>query len=212
MNDLIHPVVAVVDVGSAAKSGWWRRGADGAETSGRDIDLLVEQLAEDLQADHFVALGFEAPMWIPKPSSAAKIGKGRVREGNRARSASAGSSVLAYGIQQSTYVLWKLANLAPRVTFRPDDLRGRRAQLLVWEAFVSGKAKDRHATEPHIADAMAAGMAFCDRWEAGDVYSDLDAEEKVISLAGLSVHAAGISDDPLLLSIPTVVVKAAELT
>lgn len=210
MSDPVHPVVAVLDVGSAAKTGWWRRGADGTETSGRDIDRLVEQLAEDLEADHFVALGFEAPLWIPKPASAAEIGKGRVGEGNRAWSASAGSSVLAYSIQQSTYVLWRLANLVSRVTFRPDDLAARRAQLLVWEAFVSGKAKDRHAAEPHIADAMAAGIAFSSRWEAGYVYSDLEAGE-VISLAGLSVHAAGLSDDPHLLSIPTVVVKAAEL-
>lgn len=73
-------VVAVLDIGSEAKTGWWRSCLDGTPTEGRRVDDLCEVLAEDLAAGHLVALGFEAPLWIPFAESAEQVGKARPRE------------------------------------------------------------------------------------------------------------------------------------
>jgi hypothetical protein len=58
--------VAVVDIGSPGTNlGWAMAGATTAE--GTDIDECVETLATALQFGP-LALGFEAPMFVPLPS------------------------------------------------------------------------------------------------------------------------------------------------
>lgn len=116
--------------------------------------------------------------------------------------------MLSYGIQQATYVLYRLATSggpAPATTLVPDDLRAGRAQLLIWEAFVSGKAKDRAADDPHISDARAAAMEFCRRWDAGRILSDLG-PTRAISIAGLGLYVSGLTSDPAMLVVAPIVV------
>ena len=201
-------VVAVLDVGSAAKTGWWRSPLAGPATEGGSVDELCGDLAEDLLSANAVALGFEAPLWVPYADAAAQVGKARPGE-HPSWSAGAGATVLAYGIQQMTYVLHRLAaatNHAPPIaTLDPHELRVGTAQLLVWEAFVSGRAKDRSALEPHISDARAAGQEFTRRWHTNSVTSDLG-DVDAISLAGLALLLTGLRADlGVLASAPIVV-------
>lgn len=206
-------VVAVLDVGSAARTGWWRSPLDGTPTEGRDVDVLCSELVVDLLSGDAVALGFEAPLWIPYAYEAARLGKARPRE-HPAWSAGAGATVLASGLQQMTYVLHRLLTETnehpPSATLDPDELRSGDAQLLIWEAFVSGRAKDRSAAEPHISDARAAGREFARRWQNGSVASDLG-EADPISLAGLALVLSGLRTDLGVLATAPIIVRAPAL-
>ena len=199
-------VVAVLDIGSEAKTGWWRSHADGAETEGRRVDDLCTAIVQDLAAGRAVALGFEAPLWVPFAASANQLGKARPGE-PMSWSAAPGATVLAYGIQQATYVLHRLATggAPPKTTLAPAQLRAGQSQLLVWEAFVSGKAKDRSAAQPHISDARAAAIEFRRRWDTGVVNSDIG-HVPAISIAGLALHVSGLASNPDLLTTAPIVV------
>ncbi len=76
-------VVAAVDLGSLANIGWWRVDADGLDAGGRDLNALAELLVADLSVGASVALGFEAPLFLPRPSSTS--GLNRQRLGDRGR-------------------------------------------------------------------------------------------------------------------------------
>lgn len=206
-------VVAALDVGSAARTGWWRSPLDGPSTQGRNVDEFCAELVHDLVKGRPVALGFEAPLWVPYAREAAQLGRARPNE-RQAWSAGAGATVLTYGLQQATYVLHRLASRTrhdpPTATLDPAELRDGKAQLLIWEAFVSGPAKDRAALEPHVSDARAAGQEFIRRWRLGSLCSDLG-EADPISLAGMALVVTGLSEDIAVLATAPIVVRAPDL-
>jgi hypothetical protein len=80
----------------------------------------------------------------------------------------------------------------------------------VWEAFVSGKAKDPSADQPHISDARAAAIEFRRRWDIGDLTSDLG-QEAAIAVAGLALIVAGLASSLEVLTTAPVVVRAPDL-
>ena len=108
MEDLI---VYAVDIGSVPKKNLgWARSPEGSmpiqKDVGNDIDALVEAISKDLQDGRPVAVGFEAPMWIPVPEASKNLGKARKGEGRRAWSASAGATVLGLGLAQACWIFW----------------------------------------------------------------------------------------------------------
>lgn len=204
-------MVAALDVGSAANTGWWRSSGPGISSEGRDVDSLCDALAADLAEGAKVALGFESPLWIPFAAESSRFGKARPVE-PKAWSYGAGATVLPHSVQQATYVLHRLAAppVPPLPTLAPERLRGGTAQLLVWEAMVTGEAKDRSAAEAHISDARAAAEEFRRRWDAGDDRSDLG-DAPSISLPGLAVVVSGLAQDLELLTAVPMVVRAPDL-
>jgi hypothetical protein len=206
-------VVAAVDVGKLANIGWWRISGRAA-AGGRDLDELASVLAEDLNAGRSVALGFEAPMFIPTPATTAGLGRQRVGEAGRPWCAGAGSSALAFGVQQAAYTLHAIAGRLDRPIQAGVDARALvegTALLVVWEAFVSGTAKDCEAVDPHVDDARAAAGEFHRRLATATVASDID-ESAVLNLAAAALIAAGLTTDTSLLRVPCVVVKAPALS
>jgi len=201
--------VAAVDVGSLANIGWWRSAGDGAGDGGRDLDVLVDRLVLDLRAGAGVALGFEAPLFIPRPPTSGGLNRQRLGERGRPWCAGAGAGALALGVQQATYVLSRIAagvHPRPVVAFDPAELIAGTADLVVWEAFVSGRAKNRDAVEPHIDDARVAVAEFEARLAAGAVASDVG-DVEVLNLAGAALLAVGLTDEIAMLRRPCVVVR-----
>lgn len=199
--------VIAVDVGSLLNIGWWRVAASGESSFGRDLDGFVDVIAADLLRGDAVAAGFEAPLFIPRPTSMAGLNRQRIGDHGRPWSAGAGTGALALGVQQVAYVFARLADMArPRVSFAPSALIHGNADLLVWEAFVSGKAKNRTAVNPHVDDARLAVDEFLRRLALGDVYSDIQ-EPLVLSLAAAGLIASGLTDDVEMLKQACVVVK-----
>lgn len=205
--------VAVLDVGSARNTGWWRSPIDGEPSHGVDVDSLCDEVAADLSVGNPVALGFEAPLWMPYASTAAQLGKARPQE-HPSWGAGAGATVLTHGIQQMTYVLHRIAGASgdrlPVPTLNPEDLRDGDAELLIWEAFVSGRAKDRTAADPHVSDARAAGLEFIRRWRQAPLMSDLG-DVDAVSLAGLALLRSGLTSDAGVVTAAPVVVRAPDL-
>ena len=198
--------VIAVDVGSLLNIGWWRDSPSQHSASGRDLDGLVDAVSSDLLAGGAVALGFEAPLFVPAPSTQAGLNRQRVGEKGRPWCAGAGTGALALGIQQSAYVFTTLAvRVHPRVTFDPSALMSGEANLLVWEAFVSGKSKSRSAADPHVDDARLAVLEFRRRLTTGTVASDID-DTAVLNLAAAGLLASGLTNDTQLLHQPCVVV------
>ena len=194
-------VVAALDVGSLANIGWWRAAGTTAG-GGRDLDELVAVLTADLNLNRSVALGFEAPTFVPLPADAASLCRQRVGDRGRPWSAGAGTGALALGVQQAAYVFAKLARrlaTLPRISFDPLHLNGPETTLCVWEAFVSGNAKNRAAVDPHMDDARVAVNEFSKRLAKGAVHSDID-EPSVLNLAAGALLASGLTTDTDLLT------------
>jgi hypothetical protein len=95
------------DCGSPRKGNfaWTTVLPDGSPQGSADIDRLVEDLARDLNSGYSVALGFEAPLFVPVPVGACSIGRARQGEGNRPFSAGAGCGALVVGLQEVAWVL-----------------------------------------------------------------------------------------------------------
>jgi hypothetical protein len=85
--------VAVVDIGSLTNLGWVVEGPSVTE-SGTDIDSCIETLARAMKMGP-LALGFEAPMFVPHGRKRCDLDKARKGERDRAFSAGAGG-VRAY--------------------------------------------------------------------------------------------------------------------
>ena len=155
---------------AAAMAGVEATGATRAETdySPRSLAALVDASGADVvfhcAGGASVALGFEAPLFIPVPQDASRLSRGRTGEGNRSFAAPPGLSVTTLGLHQAAWLLDRIRTLLgsdnSMVRFTQDprawppvvDAR----VLFCWEAFVSGKAHGRD----HVADAITAVFAF----------------------------------------------------
>ncbi len=168
--------VVAVDVGSVAKGRYAWCALDlpglGVAGAGTDPEETVECVNAALDERLPVALGFEAPLVLPVPfaTSGASAGLGRARPGehNRSWSAGAGAGALATGTVQLAWILDRLVAVRienlPTVTTTPAAWTAGRADLLLWEAFVSGEGKPVPAEAgPHAADAAAAAKEFGER-------------------------------------------------
>jgi len=123
-------------------------------------------------------------------------------------------AVLASGLQQAVYVLSALAPNAKHLSHVGFDveapLASPSATIIVWEAFVSGRAKNSSAEDPHVDGARVAVAEFQRRLAVGSMSSDI-ADTEVTSIAGPAVLVAGLSTDIELLTRPCIVVRAPDL-
>src|SRR5439155_18242621 len=71
------------DIGSCRKGNfaWARVGPEGVLRSSTNIEVLVSSLQQDLGLAMSIALGFEAPLFIPVPDHPNKIAIARDGEG-----------------------------------------------------------------------------------------------------------------------------------
>jgi hypothetical protein len=158
--------VAVVDIGKpGANFGWAMVGDTTAE--GNDIDVCVQRLAEALRKGP-LALGFEAPMFVPirtdpERLTAARSGESGKGLPSRPFSASAGATSLVTGLVVVSYILNALRPLVPEATATLDWRLPPVGPgwLLLFEAFVTGQRKTSDTR--HIEDARLAIAAFQSR-------------------------------------------------
>jgi hypothetical protein len=207
-------VVAVLDVGSVAKgSVGWCHWHDGGEVTGRDLDALADLISANLADGLRAALGFEAPLFVALPALATDLCKARDGEGRSAWAAAGGLGALGVATQQTTYVLARIAKTAAHVAvgLGVDDLWDPSSNLVIWEAFVTGRAKDKTSTDPHVSDARAAVVELVQRIATGTVASDVVVEGPSFSLVGAAVLRSGLSTDLDLLATPCLVVRPPDL-
>jgi len=126
-----------------------------------EIGKLADHVILDLQEGRSVALGVEAPLFIPVPAEASALCRGRENEGPRSFAAPAGLTVAMLGLHEVAWILRRIANsCGTSVHFRTDVTSWPPSEnnriLFCWEAFVSGAA---HGAT-HVQDAATAVMAF----------------------------------------------------
>lgn len=194
--------VAVVDVGSLENLGWVVEGPSITE-SGTDIDLCIEALARAISTGP-LALGFEAPMFVPYGRRRSDLDKGRTGDGDRAFAASAGACVLTKGLVIVPYILEGLRCRAqsarPTFNWREQLSDG---DLLLFEAFVTHVGK----SVSHEECARLAIKAFPQEW-AKRVSSKSAVEEPyTMNLLGAALLRMGWTADLTVLSEPCLVVR-----
>ena len=156
-----------VDVGSTRQDSFaWTR-VDPAESDpvpagNYSIESLCRRLVDDLQESRSVALGFEAPLFLPVPTCVDDLSGGRDNEGNRSCfSPQGGAYVATLGLHQAAWILKYVAAQLPnsvRVTVDPHAWPPQGDPVLFcWEAFVSGGAKGK------AAGKRRASPRRCDR-------------------------------------------------
>lgn len=194
--------VAVIDIGSLTNLGWAIDGP-AVTKSGADIDLCIEALASAMKMGP-LALGFEAPMFVPYGRKRCDLDKARKGDGDRAFSASAGACVLTKGLVIVPYILEGLRCRvkAARPTF---EWRGRLSErdLLLFEAFVTHMDK----SVSHVECARLALQRFPREWEKRALFESAVEEPCTINLLGVILLRIGWTTDLTMLSAPCLVVR-----
>lgn len=201
-------VVWVADIGSvkAGHFAWCRMGSDKVVRTGQDIAELAAGVADDLSAGQPVALGFECPLFVPVRHQPDALSRAREVDHGHAWSAGAGCIALVLGVAESAWLFSRVGEKATvRVipTFHWREFQAGRANLFIWEALVTGKAKGETDEE----DAAIAAQSFWSRYPDIGEAANIPGEDP-FSLAGAALLRSGLSTDLALLSQPCVVLRS----
>jgi hypothetical protein len=201
---------AVIDIGKPGKNlGWALSGP--MSFDGTDLDTCIDAVVAALRVGP-VALGFEAPMFVPvrdDPMVLTKARSGEAAQGiSRPFSASAGATVLVTALVVVPYVLTRLRKLAPRAraTMNWRSPLGDRANLLLFEAFVTNQRKSTDTR--HVEDAHLAIAAFQTGMRDPQSFTSAVAERDCLSLLGAAMLRTGWASDPAVVAEPCLVVRA----
>jgi hypothetical protein len=175
-----------------------------------DIEKLADQIIRDLQAGQSVALGFEAPLFIPVPVESSALCHGRENERSRSFAAPAGLAVATLGLHQAAWILRRIADsCGDSIQFEIGAGSWPPSKshpvLFCWEAFVSDKA---HGAT-HVQDAATAAMAFLSA-ESNLAGATTITAERPLSLIAAAALWSGLATDSAVLHQPTVVIRPDE--
>lgn len=162
---------------------------------------LAYSVASDLSSGRSVALGLEAPLFIPVPADVNRLSRGRENEGDRSWAAPAGGYVATLALHQAAWLLGRIRAECDKRKCREFELsvaparwlsdKGAQPVLFCWEAFVSGPAHTDHR-----GDAATAAMYF--QAHQAKLITAVTAENP-LSLLGCAVLWSGWSTDLTLL-------------
>ena len=141
--------VFCADIGSIDRGSfaWARRHPAGDAEEGHSpgsIEGLATAVEYQLARDCPVALGLEAPQFVPVPEDSSALGRARPFDiGAPAWASNLGASVMATGIVQAAWLLDRLRRNCPDLDLHLEwePFAAARSRLFLWEAFVSGSAK-----------------------------------------------------------------------
>lgn len=200
--------VFAVDVGSVKKGnfGWCRACISNNNMySNTSINELIESISHDINSGTKVALGFECPLTLNLPESPDNLTSARKGEGDRAWCAGAGCGALTVGLVESAWILERISEgcscrIIPSLNW--ENFISSDANLFLWEAFVSSKAKGTS----HEEDAMIAVMTFMAAYPNIGCASAIR-NDNPYSLIGAAILRAGLSSDIRLISQDCIVIK-----
>jgi hypothetical protein len=205
-TDVLDFAVGVIDVGSPMKEklGWAILAPGAGPETGANLDDFIDRMGE-LGSSWPLAIGFEAPLFIPMRVVARDITNARRGEGAHAWTAGVGASVLATGLAVATYSMTALRRLLPDhlSTLDFDASSIKPGTIILFEAFVTGQAKGKS----HMEDALIAAVEAKRLLARQDKARSAIAEPDVLSLVGATLLRTGWSMDTRLLSSSCFVVK-----
>jgi hypothetical protein len=201
-------MIYAVDVGSTLNGrngvafAWAKVPLSGGQpNTSIDPVELANSVASDLSSGRSVALGLEAPLFIPVPADVNRLSRGRENEGDRSWAAPAGGYVAALALHQGAWLLARIRAECNKCKCSEFELsvdparwlsdKGAQLVLFCWEAFVSGEAH-----KDHRRDAATAAMYF--HAHQAELITAVTAENP-LSLFGCAVLWSGWSTDLTLL-------------
>jgi hypothetical protein len=196
------------DIGSVKRDnfGWYAVHGNGTTAEGTTMKALGTAIADSINLKRQVALGFEAPMFVPLRDAPEELTMKRQGETNPNWIGGPGAAVLATALAQ---VPWILRDVKTKLTITADatldwdKFKSKKFNLFLWEAFVSGNSKGNS----HVDDARIAIEAFKGSLPDPKAHNAI-AEPVVLSLLGAALIRTGWSSDIQLLSESCVVIKA----
>lgn len=201
--------VAVIDIGKPGKNlGWAIVGSNPA--SGTDLDEAIDEISERISQGP-VAVGFEAPLYVPMRSAAVDLTKARSGECiggvNRPYSASAGSTVLVIATVVVPYVLRALRSASPTCVATIDYRKFFSAPsgILFFEAFVTNQKKSHDAR--HVEDAEIAATHLLRMSEGRTPLESAICEPECLNLLGAMMLRTGWTSDLSVLDAECLVVR-----
>jgi hypothetical protein len=193
----MNAIAYACDIGSVKRGAFaWARNnsAETTPTASQDIDKLIASIVEDAKAGKTIALGFEAPLFMPVPTESAQLNSGRQNESSHSMFAPAGAAVTTIAIHQTAWILKELRqHLGDQLTLTMDwqaDWRKREAHLFIWEAFVSSKAH----SSTHMCDAATAVQYFLDNENDLDSVNAVKCETPLSLIAAAALWSGWLSD------------------
>lgn len=206
-NDI--PVVWVADIGSVRRKRFgWHRIPEDQDSDRTDIVAFAGGIANDLLSGRSVALGFECPIFVPVPREPEELTAPRGNaEKRRPWSAGAGCAVLATGLSECAWVfdkIYEMVGMEVRPSLIWEDFIAGKANLFVWEAFVTGEAKG----SSHSEDAKTAAQAFLDRYPDIQQADAIKEDKPWYSLVGAALLRSGLSRDISILSRKCIVIRS----
>lgn len=171
-------------------------------------------MKEDLEVGYSIALGFEAPLFIPVPESANDLSRGREGEGNRSFAAPAGGYVTTLGMHQAAWVLDKIHSSCGdtcRFTLNPQDWKPNTPEqvLFCWEAFVAETAHSNSKQE-HLEDAATAAMKFLDKEKDITTENAVTIERPFSLIRAVALWSGWTKDLQVLRHSQTLIIKPTE--
>jgi len=207
--------IYAVDIGSTLRQAfaWAATNPGDSEVIGcTSISTLVDAISADLQRGISIALGFEAPLFLPIPDHALNLSRGRKGEGSRSCMAPIGGYVATLALQQAAWCLRQLRRACGSACFLTLDVaswpprHGERI-LFCWEALVSGDAHARRdEKDGHLRDAATAARFFADHEDALTKEITVTAENP-LSMIGAAGLWSGWSEDVRLLRKTALVLR-----
>jgi hypothetical protein len=139
------------------------------------------------------------------PEDPLLLGAARVGEGNRPFCGGPGTAALVTGLVQTAWILRAIRARCPGAApfLDWDDFTRAGRGLLLWEAFVTGKAK----ATTHIDDALIAATTFRDSLPNPAAANAVEAQSPML-LIGAALPWSGWSQVPMLLHRPCLVIKS----
>lgn len=201
--------IFAVDVGSLKNVGWARFASGEAPEGSRSLSALVDRLAADAANGWSLALGFEAPGFLPIPESPTSLNRARPGEGDRPWCFGAGAYTTAIGIQQSAWVVRTLASRAAATHDIATDWHSwppaeeLRPVVLLWEAFVS-KAAHSPSSNP-VEDAATAAHACLENEHRLAKIHGVSCDPRLSLLGAVALWSGWSADLALLRAEPLVV-------
>jgi hypothetical protein len=202
--------VATIDIGKPGKNLGWA--IDQPDEGDTDLDSCIETLIVSLDKGP-VALGFEAPQFVPvrhNPLTLTAARKGEFGPGPPTRpfSAAAGATILVTSLVVVVYVLNRLRKRLPdaSATFDWQHPLTRPGQLLLFEAFVTDQRKDTPTR--HIEDTRLAISDFRRGMVSPETFESSVTSDECMNLLGAALLRTGWSLDVALLSTPCLVIRS----
>ena len=206
-------VVYACDIGSVKSGSFaWARNTSIQATpvASTEIDDLISSIIRDAEAGFSIALGFEAPLFLPVPENSDKLNTGREKEANRSMFAPPGAAVTTMAVQQTAWILKQLHSPLSHLLYMSRDWRAPwrvlPQKLFVWEAFVSAAAH----SDTHERDAATAVQYFLEKEDNLDDANAIPTCDNPLSLIAAAGLWSGWLRDKAVLHSPCLVLRPDE--